>query len=415
MKIGMLKWVLLAILATILAGCAATEEGDEPDPSYDVLMASGKDALEEGDGYNAYILFTEADRLRSRDPEANLGIMISDLLQIVNLIDQIIYFGGEMALTDLPETEAVMRAKQWDDGPPMGAGDQIDVLLMQIFDERLEEMVTTGEIAKSDANINFTINSIPLNFQGEAILNLPGNWEKSDVLFFLAVSRLIQSGIDIFLSIDLNFDFGLVMDTMSTDFEVLETSQIIDLVVDLLYAMLTDEENSDFLLENDEAAVRMPKAGINLGTAAEEMLTAFEDLRHPDGPLGYVMEIDNGVHDPSEAYVIGDMAPFSDDLMLVMPELLDILDQVRISLYDGTEMDTDPLAPNYFDLAAFNPVLTQLGVPELISIPDYPVDLGGTFTNPEPEQFKETLTSLVGCLEDSGALIPTITCIIENL
>ena len=408
------KWIAITLVLALFAGCAATEEGDPPDPNYDVLMDSAKAALEKGDGYQAYILCTEADRLRPLDPKANLGIMLSDLLQLLNLVDQVIYFGGEMAQTAPGDEQQLAVPKQWDD-VEIGAGDQIDVLLMQIFDERLEEMVVTGEAAKSDPDILFPVSSIPLDFQGESILNLPGNWDRSDVLLFLAFSRIIQSTIDILLSIDLNFDFGLVMDMASTDFSVLDTTQVIDLVVGTFYTMLTDEENANFLLTNDEAEARMAKSGINLGMAAEEIVLAFKYLYDPAGPLGYVEIIDNGTHDPSESYFLGDLDPMDAQMMAVMPEILDVVDQVRIALWDGTELDVDPESPNYFDLSSLNVVLEGLGIPGIVSIPSYPVDLGGLFTDPSPEEFKETVTSLLGCLNDSAALIPTVTCVIESL
>ncbi len=411
---GWIKWISMTALLAILMGCAATEEGDPPDPSYDVLMDSAKGALEMGDGYHAYIWFCEANRLRPQDPQANLGIMISDLTQLLNLVDQFIYFGGEMAQTVPPEDEAHLYAKQQDD-VEMGAGDQIDVLVMRIFDERLEEMVVAGEIAKFDPAMIFSITAIPLNFQGAEILSLPGNWDRADVLFFLATGRAIQSIMDIFLSMDLNFDFGLVMDLLATDFSVLETGQVIDLVVDVFYTMLTDADNQDFLLGNDEAARRMPKSGLNLAMAASEIITAFDTLYDPAGPLGYVETIENGVHDPSELYVIGNMAPMSAELTAIMPDLLEVLEQARISLLDGTEFDVDPSSPNTFDLSSLNVILKGLGVPELLSIPSYPVDLGAVFNDPHPEDLKDTLTSLLGCLHDSSALIPTVVCIVESL
>jgi hypothetical protein len=415
MKIGgLLKLISMTALLAVLMGCAATEEGDPPDPSYDVLMDSAKAALETGDGYQAYIWFCEANRLRPMDSQANLGIMLSDLTQLLNLVDQFIYFGGEMAQTAPPEDETQLYAKQWDD-VEMGAGDQIDALVMQIFDERLEEMVVAGQVAKVDPAMLFTISAIPLNFQGEEILSLPGNWDSADVHFFLAVGRAIQSVMDIFLSMDLNFDFGLVMDLLATDFSVLETSQVIDLVVDVFYTMLTDADNPDFLLGNDEAATRMPKSGLNLAMAAEEIITAFDTLYDPAGPLGYVETIDNGVHDPSELYVIGNMAPMSAEMTALMPELLDVLEQARMSLLDGTEFDVDPSLPNTFDLSSLNVILKGFGVPELLSIPSYPVDLGAVFNDPHPEELKDTLTSLLGCLHNSAALIPTVVCIVESL
>ena len=238
----------------------------------------------------------------------------------------------------------------------IGDGHAADLLnaFREIFDELLDDYVEAMDLALIDPNLIFEVGPIPIVFQSETILLLKGNWEYPDIIFFDVFARLLRTGIDLALSINLDFNFPLIMDFLLGEKTGLTIQEMADELIVTAHALLTDPENPDFLLLTEEGAWRMPRSGINLGLALDHLLCALDTVWDPVGPLGYIVQVDNGIHDPSEPYSYGSVEPLGPEIMNLMPSFMVILEAMKESLWDHTEMDVDPENDNPFDQALFN-------------------------------------------------------------
>jgi len=282
----------------------------------------------------------------------------------------------------------------------------------QIFMGKLDEFIRAMDVALNDPDLVFEVGTIPVTFQAKTVLQMRGNWDLSDIYFFSAIARLLRSSLDMLLSVDLNFDFTLAMDLVTRDYATMSAQQIADFLVETLYEIVSDPAYPNFLLSTEDASWRMPRAGIDLGYAAGDVVAAVRESYDPVGPLGYVVRIDNGVRDPSERLFFGDMEPLSAEMMEKMPAVLDILSAVQASLWDGTQKDLDPNAGNEFDLAVLNELLRGSPIAWLVKFPSTPVDLSAYFLDPHPEVFRDTLVSSLECLVGQTGFFHILSCLL---
>jgi len=402
------------LLVLLFSACSEREEGTKPDPGYDTLIESGKRALEVGDGKQAVIFFEEAARIRPGDSQANLGIGISIFLQIITFADEAIDFATGFGDDGSSETEGekgdFKRDRDWTYDPERGTGDVIDLFIREIFDELMDDYVEAMDLALIDPNLIFEVGPIPIVFQSERILLLKGNWEYPDIIFFDVFARLLRTGIDLALSINLDLNFPLIMDFLLGEKTGLTLQEMADELIVTVHALLTDPENPDFLLLTEEGAWRMPRSGINLGLALDHLLYALDTVWDPVGPLGYIVQVDNGIHDPSEPYSYGSQEPLGPEIMNLMPSFMVILEAMKESLWDHTEMDVDPENGNPFDPALFNLVLQETFLGSFLEIPSKPVDLGAFFLAPDFEGTKEKMVGSLECILDATGLFDLLGC-----
>ncbi len=410
------------LLVLLVAGCGESVEGTPPDPDYDVLMSAGKQALEAGQGDDAYVYFAEADRVRPGDAQANFGLVLADFLQIVNFADQGVNFAGALspdesgaAAKSLAKSTAKSAAKSDDHGSVAdevapGPGRVIQMFIDQIFDDHLDLMIGHLETAIADESLTFEVGPIPLRFQGEEFLVFSGTWDRADILFVDALTRFIRGGIDMALAVDLNFDFAALMDFMNLDADSMDSDEYTERLLHMIEGFLTDPEYPNFLLANPQASWRMPRAGLAFGQGAIHLAEALESVSDPEGPLGYDDANGNGVRDEGEGYVLGNLDPMTDDLMMWMPLVTQALNLAGASFWDETELDIDPDASNAFDLAALNAEWPDDFILPPI-LPTTSIDLGAFFRNPDAAAFKGALTDIVVCLDYPGTIFDTLACL----
>lgn len=405
---GLLLVMLLAM------GCEESVEGTPPDPDYDVLMAAGKQALEAGQGDDAYVHFEEANRVRPGDAQANFGLVLADVLQIVNFADQGVNFAGALS-PDESGAAAKSGGKAADhgsvtDGMVPGPGRVIQMFIDQIFDDHLDLMIGHIDTAIADETLTFEVGPIPLRFQGEDILILSGTWDRPDILFIDAITRFLRGGIDMALAVDLNFDFAALMDFLNLDADSMGEGEYTERLLHMIEAFLTDPEYPNFLLANPQAEWRMPRAGLAFGQGMFHLAEALETVSDPEGPLGYDDANGDGARDDAEAYVLGNLDPMPDDLMMWMPLAVEALKLAGASFWDETALDIDPDVSNALDLSALNDEWPE----EFLLPPILPatsIDLGAFFRNPDASAFKDALTDIVVCLDYPGTIFDTLACL----
>ncbi|MCC6157769.1 MAG: hypothetical protein IT350_06920 [Deltaproteobacteria bacterium] len=406
------------LILLLAAGCGESIEGTPPDPDYDVLMSAGKQALEDGQGDDAYVYFEEADRVRPGDAQANFGLVLADVLQIVNFADQGVNFAGALS-PDESGAAAKSAVKSGSDSGDHGSvadevapgpGRVIQMFIDQIFDDHLDLMIGHIDTAIADDSLTFEVGSIPLRLQGEEFLVFSGTWDRADILFIDAVTRFLRGGIDMALAVDLNFDFAALMDFMNLDADSMDADEYNERLLHMIEGFLTDPEFPNFLLANPQAEWRMPRAGLAFGQGALHLAEALATVSDPDGPLGYDDANGNGARDTGEAYILGNLDPMSDGLMMWMPLVVEMLNLAGASFWDETELDIDPEASNAFDLSALNDVWPDDFVLPPI-LPTTSIDLGAFFRNPDANAFKDALTDIVVCLDYPGTIFDTLACL----
>ncbi|MBZ0271338.1 hypothetical protein K8I61_04830 [bacterium] len=394
--------VIVALAAAVAAfvACQASQEGDPPDPQYDLLMADGKRLLEAGEGRDAARRFYEAERLRPGDSNAYLGVAIATAQKLLILADDAIDFGAALAGQEVPESDAdaPYRAREKSHHrTPEGtdSGTILRMLLSQIFDDPLAELIDAYDVAAADKGIAFEVGPIPLVFEEQPLLKLTGDWDSADVAFSGAFAHALRALVDTIIATDFGFDFASLMDAILVSSR-LPADESTGYLLGVVLELLTDPNHPGFLLDNAESEYRMPRAGLALGRFCDMMIEALTTVTDAVGPFGYVVIIDNHVHDPSEPYRFADLDPFSRDLMDDIPALLVILEEARDSFWDGTEIDVHPGEPDPFDLSLVNDLFDDL--PPLL--PSVDLDFGGYFLDPRPELFKDFVVELLGCAVD---------------
>ncbi|MCB9480020.1 MAG: hypothetical protein H6684_03160 [Deltaproteobacteria bacterium] len=399
-------------LATLVA-CAEQEEGTEPSPNYDVLIASGKKALAEDESAQAITWFREADRLRPGDAEANLGIAIGLFVQYFNLIDELITTLGSLGAKSA--TVGDEKTAFIENPDNLGSGDTIVQLIGGIFDEPLNEAVNACTNATADEDAVFShVRSIPVNFSGGSILTFAaGDWDREDILLMESVSRLLRGLEYWILSTDLNFDASILLVYLSLDADAMgaaNTQALLQALNDILH----DSDYPNFLLEGDLADARMPVAGIDLGYFFADLADAVRGAGNPDAFMRYIDFNGDRTHQLDEPYQIADLSVAASDVQALIPTLLVIADAMNASLWDGTELDLDPDNPNYFDLALFNALFTQLGL-GFLHIDSIQADLGGYFQRQEFGALRTILTFATDCLVEDENILNGVVCIVGGL
>jgi len=404
------------VAPAFLIGCGEIKEGREPVADVEGLVNQGKAFLELGDGKAAHATFVTAQTLSPQNTDAAFGILLSDVLLTVKLVESAIDFAknflGGQSSASAEGIEADYHHNE------QGAGDTIHYYLKQIFDPVLAEMIADRNLCYKDAGFAFEIRQVPIYFMGKNILTLKGPWDRNDLVWLDGVLRLMDGAFKMIYSMDLNFDFGYLFlvlpDLSSANLDVLK---LLDDLIGALYQILHDPEYPDFLLTTDEAIVLMPEAGVDFGLCLQDLVEAQRRVAlgmamPAEGILSFEDLNGNGVKDPGENFTING-APVSDQLEKLLPAVDQILWDARASLLDGSPLDVDPNRPNTWNISDLNLLIAALLGFNLPIVPDMEIDLGGFFADPYFSSAKNLVTELVDCAYDESNPADILLCLLQ--
>lgn len=407
--------ILIAMLCLAVVGCA-TEYGEKPVEDYDALMDAALTSLAEGDSGGAHDRFVRAQVVRPHDPAAGLGVALSDVQALMELVDSALVFVVDFTAPQ-PQTAAVENPGGLEPGSTLG--DTIHHFIKMIAEPPLTEMLAAIDDALADPDIQLDVPAYPLELQGDVLVDLGGEWDRADVLWLAGIARAGMAVVDLLQAINLDFDIGplLAMDFLRD----LVTGETLDIeaglaeVVETLLLTLEDEDYPDFLLPLPGQEARFAAAQLNLALAAGYGAEVFEAIdRETDGQaddvLGY--HDDNGNHrrDAGEVYFLAG-GDFPDLLMQLAPSLPTVLWKLHLALAEGTEIDRDPDVYETFDPASLNAFLRALGLPALI--PSAQWDLAAFFVDRAMAGVKDVLIDALSCAVDSDDYTEGFSCLFD--
>jgi hypothetical protein len=398
----MKKLLLLLLALSLLAfapGCE-TEYGEEPVEDYDALMAEGVAALGYADSAVAHDRFIRAQNVRAGDAAAGLGVALSDVQGLAELVDELLSFVLELTATAEPTlTTAVGNPGGL--APGSTIGDTIHHFIKQILEPVLDEMLPALTDAATDPQLEIMIPSLPIVVMDTTLIDLGGQWDANDVRWLLSLIHTAQGAIDVVQGLDLTLDVGplLAMDFLRD----LLTGQELDIEAGLteiaatLIWTLEDPENPTFLLPLPDETWRFDRAHVNFAQAGRfatgiwTKVAAEVDLQQDD-LFGYNDVNRNHRRDGGETFFFA-CAEYSPLVMQMTPGFEAVIADLATAFAEGTDLDATPGAVDTFDPATLNDLLTAFGLPALI--PSDSLNLADFFTDPPMQDLKTWLIDVL--------------------
>ena len=410
------QWFVLPLLlcSFALAGCGTDTEGEPVSLDFNQLIAQGKAELSAGDIRSSHETFLLAQSLHPQNSDAAFGVVLSDVLLMVKLIDGVLEFALDyLSSGETAETGALQMPLTVVDQP--GIGDTIHTYLESIFDPVINEIIDNLATCKQDPEFFFDIDRVPIYFMGELRMEWVGPWDSDDLIWLDAINRLLRGLTHVIYSTDLNFDLRHFT-AIDFDLEQGGLTGLFDDLIEALYLMFFDPRYPNFFLNTERAAELMPVAGVDFGFFFEDLVEVQHAVQgrraDPDvGVFAFADENGNGVMDPGESFTYNG-APLPPAIEPWLPVANAIFWNIRTSLFDNTEQDDDPGVPNPWNLADLNLVLSQfLGV-TIRPIPDTPIDLSAYFLEPDPAPLKATLGKTLYCAHNERGLLDVLSCLL---
>ncbi len=402
-----------------LAACEA-EYGEKTADDYDELMAEGVAALADADSATANDRFMRAQRVRGGDAAAGLGLALSDMQGLVELVDSLLGFLVDMTAPEA-QVPAPVQASTNPGGLAPGStlGDTLHHFIKHIMEPVLEEMVAGLDDARRDPDLVLDIPVVPIELLGEELLDMGGEWDAADVLWLSSLAYTMKGAVDFMQGINLDFDPGplLAMNSVRklltgepVDFDMLFVE-----LTDVLLTILDDPEKEDLLSPLDGGLERIAQAQMELALAAKFGAATWrtagrETDAQSDDVLGYVDANGNGVFDAGEVYVFlgGEYSAFMRDLL---PAFETTLDALYLGLAEGTPVDPYPISPQTFDPAVFNEFLIIFGLPALVASAQW--DLAAFFADPPLAEMKDLVADVLHCYADTDDPDEIFLCLSE--
>ncbi|HPQ70733.1 MAG TPA: hypothetical protein PKW95_16535 [bacterium] len=402
--------LLVMVVASVVVSCGS-ETGDEPSIDIDDLVEQGAAALGDGDGYRARDIFRRALVEDAKHPQANLGLVLADVQQVLHFLDEIILFVGDMA--------GGMGLAQTDDGG-LEPGDSIDATLHHflkgIFEPLVDEMMLAMIYVRADESVLLEVPSYPLGFSSFTLIDLHGQWDASDAAWLAGTLNLAQGAIDIIQGTNMDMNLGLLLDT---DFvgnllngREVDVAATLGELVDVLLAIMQDAERADFLMPLDGEQWRYERAQRNLAMAVYEWVCVWsmieEETDDPaDDVLTYLDANGNGRRESSERFAWTTVG-FDPAAMDMLPAWRAMGWDLFAALAERTDLDPYPQTYNTFDLSLANMLLESIGLPALID--SQKLDFADMVENPPNAELKAFLIDALECAEQLDDPAAMLTC-----
>ncbi|HPM79044.1 MAG TPA: hypothetical protein PK961_18300, partial [bacterium] len=345
----------------------------------------------------------------AQHPQANLGLVLADVQQVLHFLDEIILFVGDMA--------GGMGLAQTDDGG-LEPGDSIDATLHHflkgIFEPLVDEMMLAMVYVRADQNVLLDVPSYPLGFSSFTLVDLHGQWDASDVAWLAGTLNLVQGAIDIIQGTNMDLNLGLLLDA---DFvgnllngREMDIADTLGELTSVLLAIMQDEQRPDFLMPLDGERWRYERAQRNLAMAAYEWVCVWSLIEaETDDPvddvLTYLDADGDGRRDASERFSWTTVG-FAPAAMDMLPAWRAMGWDLFAALAERTDLDPYPQNYNTFDLALANMLLESLGLPALIG--SQKLDFAAMVENPPNAELKAFLIDALECadqLDDPTAML----------
>lgn len=406
---------LLVILLLIPIACTI-ESGSDPVVDFDLLVEQGARALSDGDGLTAHDLFSRALAERPHEPTASMGLVLADLLQFLHFADEIVEFvidyAGSMTMAQCDDPAGL--------DPDGNFNDTAHHFIKHIFEPVIDEMLLAMDDAAADEELVLNLSAFPLEFMGQRLADLGGEWDATDVTWLSGTLRLIEAVVDLLQATNLDLDFQLILDsdlvrnlTLGNEIDLLETMSEL---VEILLHILDDPERPDFLLPLPEQQWRYARSQRDFALGVHHWLVVWDQIgaeqdNQVDDILNYIDRNASGEYDAGEPYAWCSESQFPEWLTGAMPALLAIGWQLQSALAEGTDLDRYPDSYELFDLSALNMLLAEWNIPG--AIPTTKVDLAALFTEPPNDEVKQWLTDGLTCLHDEDGIVDTIFCLLD--
>jgi len=397
------RMITIALILLLGLSACTIQNGEESPEKFDQLMRAGKRALAAGDGPQAQKLFAQALKVEPSNSSASLGLVLADVLKLLQFADDIVTFvidiGGTFtAAEEVPNPGGLV---------PSNTLDQtIHHFVKQIFEPLLDEMLSALDDALADPEISLNLQALPLSFGGSQFADLAGNWAAADVTWLAAVTRLLQGLVDILQGSNMNFDIGAVLESQTVHYLIngqpLDLYDTVDEVLELVLFILNDPNYPDFLLPLPDAEWRFERAQRNLALAlywgvGVWYMVETQPAPEASGILSYQDLNGNRKREANEPFIFNE-AVFPAWLMTALPALRAIGWKAQAAMAEGTDLDSTPDVYETFDLASFNMLLNAAHLPALI--PSTPVDFAAWFAAPTTAETKQTISDLLQFIHD---------------
>ena len=379
----------------------------ESNPSLDEIIAIGKGYLKENKGVDAADAFKAAREKCEHSTDANFGLMLAHTMQFVNLADQLVEMLGSLFYT-LPPNTATGEPGMIVQGQSEPLGDYIQEYLADTVEKDFDENERLFLQLDEEEEFLFKIKYYKVIFGGDSLIRFAGEFDKTDLYLFGAVTSLMETLLDIIQAHDINFDLaGLEVPEMDFTNDPLGAIQGI---LDLIEGLLTDPEFPDFLkVQGEDGFIRMQGAGINIGNAFDRAARMFDqlgtetDYQFDDQVRYFDVEKNNKYDSQIDPVIIA-------DLITLEPGLAPILKNLCIDLstafWEDSQFDVHPYKKDTLNLGMFNDLLIFMGVINKPLLPEWlGVNVGEFFANPSVDGLRTLLFAIIDLVNVAFELI----------
>ncbi|MBZ0271339.1 hypothetical protein K8I61_04835 [bacterium] len=401
--------LVVAIVAICVAASGCNDdEAFLDDPSVSEIIAIGKEYLADERGAEAAEAFKAALKKDGDNVEATLGLFLSQIMQVTNIVDELAKLLSEL---DLGGAKSTAKDK-------VLIGD----LLHDFFRDTMLTPLSTNEthyaflVAAADFQYDFP--RYALRVSTIELFSFSGEFDVTDVHALGAVNALFYGVVELLLAHDLNFDINALA---LPDFAGLSTFETIAAVLDLVEGMMASEQYPDFLALDENGVTPMQTAGVAFGDAFARMTYAFDALaleRDTQGDDQFRFDDfdhDNRYDARDEPIYVGT----SFDLPAELAVAIDITAAaLAVAFYDESPKDIDPNARNPLSASDLNALLRALDVlpivigegPRPLVIDGLPgfitIDIGPFFANPSHDGLRAFLLSIIDLVNFIDEYLP---------
>ncbi|MCZ7582508.1 MAG: hypothetical protein M5R36_03780 [Deltaproteobacteria bacterium] len=401
----------MTVLTAAVSGCVDWSQPRE-DLDVDDIIAIGKGYLLEERGAQASEAFRAAIDLDADSAEARYGLMMAQIMQFTNLIDEFVLLIGQLDLGGTAKNASTTSAETVD----LGA------LIHGFLNDTLVPLLKSNEeqyaILAGQADLQFDLERYILRVNDSPVLDVGGEFDKTDLHFFGAVNAALDGVLEFLLAYNLGFDINALSLPESDPNTDLYTT--VSGYLDLVEALLTDPTYPDFLTLVDGGDGHLSASGVALGNVfvrLRRMLDQVATERDPqdDDPVRFLDYNHDGSYDKwSEPIAVG-------TLFVIDPELASALrvtaPRVAAAFFDGSSADPDPGRASPLTAADLNELLRALDVlPIVLGNPDRPfvigglpdfigLDIGSFFHDADPFALRDFLIQVIDIWDLFGGVI----------